>query len=449
MNVSNVSDTQRGTKRKRHDVQSQDRGVRVARPGATSSKSSQPITHLDGERSRIVESKASSQSVHPVNPVKQNGKAGKAGNSRQTPQPVHLVQQNGKSISSTQRPQNPLAARRSALQVTRQKLPIWPHAASIRDSLSQTDILLLAGETGSGKSTQVPQFLLPAQWCTQRIAVTQPRRMAAISLARRVAEELGTPLGKTSAAAQVGYSVRFDDNVGKSNRIKFLTEGMLLQELLRDPGLAEYSCVVVDEVHERSVNVDLILGFLRDLITQRGEGAKRRKGRPLKVVIMSATADTEVLKTFFEQGYLDRTLPSTEPMGSAREDSTAINSEKKSKKASFIEANGASHAEATQSATNGSSPGHVTTCFVQGRQFPVQTIYLPEPIQDFSDAALKCIFQVHCKEPMPGDILVFLTGQDTVQSLQKLVEEYAQTLTADYPKVRAKLCLYYQWQSQC
>ncbi|KAG9727986.1 ATP-dependent RNA helicase, partial [Aureobasidium melanogenum] len=200
------------------------------------------------------------------------------------------------------RPHNPPAARQNKLLQVRQSLPIWPQAANIRNALLENHVLILAGETGSGKSTQVPQFLHTSAWCTGRIAVTQPRRVAAVSLARRVAEEMGTPLGK-SPQALVGYNVRFDDNVGKNNRIKFLTEGMLLQEMLRDPALTEYSCVVVDEVHERSVNVDLLLGFLRGLVTGTSEAAKKRKGKPLKVVVMSATADTEKLNDFFSEGF--------------------------------------------------------------------------------------------------------------------------------------------------
>lgn len=324
------------------------------------------------------------------------------------------------------------ALRRAAIQKTRQQLPIYPHAASIRDALSSTDILLLAGETGSGKSTQVPQFLLSSRWCTGRIAVTQPRRMAAISLARRVADELGTPMGK-KPDARVGYSVRFDDNVGKGNRIKFLTDGMLLQEMLRDPGLSEYSCIVVDEVHERSINVDLILGFLRDLLVGKGEGAKRRKGKPLKVVIMSATADTETFKNFFEEGYRERGLPESETNGTRTNGEKSSSGTQISDKPKKVLVGIGGKVEDT--ATEGSSTGHVATCFVEGRQYPVQTIYLPEATQDVLEAALKCVFQVHCKEPMPGDILVFLTGQDAIQSLQKLVEEYAEGLGPEFPKV--------------
>ncbi|KAK8221863.1 Salivary acidic proline-rich phosphoprotein 1/2 [Zalaria obscura] len=319
--------------------------------------------------------------------------------------------------------------KQTTLQTLRENLPIYPHADSIRSALTNTNILLLAGETGSGKSTQVPQFLLTSPWCDHRVAVTQPRRMAAISLARRVADEMGTALGKSSPTAKVGYSVRFDDNVGKGNKIKFLTEGMLLQEMLRDPGLLEYSCVVVDEVHERSVNVDLILGFLRDLLVGKGEGARKRKGRPLKVVVMSATADTEKLKGFFEEGYRITKGDTATTNGTGT-------SEEKSKKSELSLLNDERQQPGQDNARmDGSDAGRVSTCFVEGRQYPVQTIYLHEAVQDFSEAALKCIFQVHCKEPMPGDILVFLTGQDTVQSLQKLVEEYAATLTEDFPKL--------------
>src|SRR5579871_3191465 len=201
-----------------------------------------------------------------------------------------------------------LREKKETLLAVRKQLPIWPHANKIQESLRSKDVLLLVGETGSGKSTQVPQFLLNELWCKQSgcIAITQPRRVAAISLARRVAEEMGTPLGSASPASKVGYSVRFDNSTSPSTRIKFLTEGMLLQEMLRDPWLVQYSVIVVDEVHERSVNVDLILGFLRNIITGDLVG---RKDRKLKVVVMSATADIESLQKFFEDGFAVHQLP--------------------------------------------------------------------------------------------------------------------------------------------
>ncbi|KAF2827354.1 pre-mRNA-splicing factor ATP-dependent RNA helicase PRP16 [Ophiobolus disseminans] len=283
-----------------------------------------------------------------------------------------------------------LLKKRDALLPIRKSLPIWPQADTIKSSLKKNNILVLTGETGSGKSTQVPQFLASEPWCTKCIAITQPRRVAAISLARRVAEEMGTFMGGQSPAAKVGYSVRFDNATGPGTKIKFLTEGMLLQEMLRDPVMSQYSAIVVDEVHERSVNVDLILGFLKNLVEQMENGGSSKRKDPLKVVVMSATADVESLVKFFE----DSRAPSS-------------------------------------SALNAQIERRISTCFVEGRQYPVKTTYLPEPTQDWVESALKIIFQLHYKEPLPGDVLVFLTGQDAIEGLEKLVNDYAEGMDKD------------------
>ncbi|KAL4910312.1 hypothetical protein BDW74DRAFT_50725 [Aspergillus multicolor] len=306
-----------------------------------------------------------------------------------------------------------LKKKAAELYEIRKNLPIFAHGDEIRQNLRQNDVMLLIGETGSGKSTQIPQFLVDETWCQPTktkivqedgsekevtvggcIAITQPRRVAAISLARRVAEEMGTPLGNSSPASQVGYSVRFDTSVAPGTRIKFLTEGMLLQEMLHDPWLTKYSAIVVDEVHERGVNVDLVMGFLRNLVSGKKEG---RGGVPLKAVVMSATADMESLQEFFVEGFKGRQGP---------------------KDAEKEEKDG------------------IAVCHIKGRQFPVKTIYSPEPVHDFVDAALKVIFQIHYKEPIPGDILVFLTGQETVEALENLVNEYATGMDPSLPKIQ-------------
>ncbi|KAF7117437.1 hypothetical protein CNMCM5793_006382 [Aspergillus hiratsukae] len=316
-----------------------------------------------------------------------------------------------------------LREKAKALYETRKNLPIFPHGDEIRRNLRANDVMLLVGETGSGKSTQIPQFLVNEQWCrptkatvTQDdgskreltvggcIAITQPRRVAAISLARRVAEEMGTPLGSSSPASKVGYSVRFDTSTSPSTRIKFLTEGMLLQEMLHDPWLTKYSAIVVDEVHERGINVDLVLGFLRNVVSGKKEG---RGGVPLKVVVMSATADMESLMDFFKEGLQANRDTDTTNGNSDRQGSPHANGEDK-----------------------------ISVCHIKGRQFPVKTIYAPAPVHDFVDAALKVIFQIHYKEPMPGDILVFLTGQETVEALEHLVNEYATGMDPALPKVQ-------------
>ncbi|KAJ5103177.1 ATP-dependent RNA helicase prh1 [Penicillium argentinense] len=317
-----------------------------------------------------------------------------------------------------------LRKKANTLYEQRKNLPIFGHSDEIRKKLREQDVMLLVGETGSGKSTQIPQFLVNEFWCrptdtkitkpdgTEKpikvggcIAITQPRRVAAISLARRVAEEMGTPLGSSSPASKVGYSVRFDTSTSPSTRIKFLTEGMLLQEMLHDPWLTKYSAVVVDEVHERGVNVDLVTGFLRNLVSGQDKG---RGGVPLKVVVMSATADMESLQGFFQEGFkLEAEEKKLIQNGSYKADDQ---NEKKRK--------------------------DITVCRIKGRQFPVKTIYAPEPVHDFVDAALKVIFQIHCKEPMPGDILVFLTGQETVEALEHLVNEYAIGMDPALPKIQ-------------
>ncbi|KAH7085243.1 P-loop containing nucleoside triphosphate hydrolase protein [Paraphoma chrysanthemicola] len=286
-----------------------------------------------------------------------------------------------------------LLKRRDALLPVRKALPIWSQAAAIKSSLKKNNVLVLTGETGSGKSTQVPQFLASEPWCTKCIAITQPRRVAAISLARRVSEEMGTFMGSQSPTAKVGYNVRFDNATGPSTKIKYLTEGMLLQEMLRDPAMSQYSAIVVDEVHERSVNVDLILGFLKKFVDDIESGGETRK-HPLKVVVMSATADVESLVRFFEDS--QGSPPSAPSLKVQRQ---------------------------------------ISTCFVEGRQYPVKTVYLPQPTQDWVESALKIIFQIHYKEPLPGDILVFLTGQDTIEGLEKLVNDYAEGMDKDVPKL--------------
>ncbi|KAL9000696.1 MAG: hypothetical protein Q9169_000732 [Polycauliona sp. 2 TL-2023] len=363
----------------------------------------------------------------------------------------------------------------------RKTLPIWVHADVIRHSLRKKDVLLLVGETGSGKSTQVPQILAKESWCTTQrvpptatngsegfvhvggcIAITEPRRVAAVSLARRVAEEVGTPLGSSSPASTVGYNVRFDNSTSPCTKIKFLTEGMLLQEILRDPDLKDYSAVIVDEVHERGVNVDLVMGFLRRMTESKYEG---RHGIPLKVGVMSATASMEGLIKFFE-GRIETEVISGEPSvngigqaeeesewsGFAESDSDCIITNQQLQRrpgneARISDSNGydAGLASLTEkpsgrSDCNGSSKhttgeSRVATCHIEGRQYPVKVVYSSEPVQDFVDESLRTIFQIHYKEPLPGDILVFLTGQTTVESLEHLVNEYALGMSPELPKL--------------
>lgn len=354
------------------------------------------------------------------------------------------------------RPRDILKCKAEALWRTRRALPVWAHSRSIREALRNHDVLVISGETGSGKSTQVPQILLSESWCKSTpvqskglespgkqetkvggcIAVTQPRRIAATTLARRVAAEVGTPLGSSSRASQVGYSVRFDHNAGPNTRIKFLTEGMLLQEMLRDPWLRDYSAVVVDEVHERGVNVDLILGFLQILLSEMRRGEDGRGGVPLKVIIMSATAEVERFRNFFGQGFTSSMrekvkAKSQELAGGSKLDGKDFDEE--------VEWEGFSSSEEGEGSNGPLSAGkddsQIPICLIEGRQHPVKTIYTPEPVSDWLNTALHTIFQIHYKEALPGDILVFLTGQETVESLEALANEYAQSMDRSLPKL--------------
>ncbi|OBT63005.1 hypothetical protein VE03_07608 [Pseudogymnoascus sp. 23342-1-I1] len=392
----------------------------------------------------------------------------------------------------------------------RRKLPIWLSGPDIKYGLRyKGNVMLLAGETGSGKSTQVPQFLMSEPWMVRKsvtvkgedgedktvavggmIAITEPRRVAAISLAQRVAAETGSYLGPhCNERDRVGYAVRFESNVPRGAKIKFLTEGMLLQELLRDRHLRKYSCVVVDEVHERSVDVDLLLGFLKNILTGDLSG---RGGIPLKVVIMSATADIEKLQEYFTipeklsapaitngngkqrktngvkpTGLIKEWIATTSPPpeaiveGDDDEEHPVIESRRSSSYSSWsglsdtIKGSSSSAAASPAVSTPASEPADATsssttppldifdlkgtnntiTYRISGRQHPVSTLYVPTALPDLLEASFRTIFHIHTTEPMPGDILVFLSGQDEIESLLARVTAQAEQLVKSFPRL--------------
>ncbi len=167
------------------------------------------------------------------------------------------------------------------------ELPITARADEITAALDANQVLILAGETGSGKTTQIPKMCLAAgRGRLGRIACTQPRRVAALSVSRRVAEELNVTWGR-----EVGCRIRFQDATSDATIVKFLTDGMLLAEVHGDPMLREYDTIIIDEAHERSLNIDFLLGHLRTLRFRRPE---------LKIVITSATIDTVAFSAAFD-----------------------------------------------------------------------------------------------------------------------------------------------------
>ncbi|MEE4202846.1 MAG: DEAD/DEAH box helicase, partial [Halieaceae bacterium] len=165
-------------------------------------------------------------------------------------------------------------------------LPVAGRREEIAAAIEQHQVVVVAGETGSGKTTQLPKICLAlGRGREQRIGHTQPRRLAARTVAQRIADELESPLG-----ALVGYQVRFTDSVSDATAIKLMTDGILLSELARDPELRAYDTLIIDEAHERSLNIDFILGYLKRLLPRRPD---------LKVIITSATIDVERFSRHF------------------------------------------------------------------------------------------------------------------------------------------------------
>ena len=166
-------------------------------------------------------------------------------------------------------------------------LPIAREGDRIIELIRNHQVVVIAGETGSGKTTQLPKLCLAAgRGVAGMIGCTQPRRIAARAVARRVAEELKTELGRG-----VGFQVRFNDQVGEDTHVKFMTDGILLAEIASDRWLSAYDTIIVDEAHERSLNIDFLLGYLKQLL---------RKRRDLKVIVTSATIDTERFAKHFD-----------------------------------------------------------------------------------------------------------------------------------------------------
>ncbi|XP_042561269.1 probable ATP-dependent RNA helicase DHX35, partial [Clupea harengus] len=174
-----------------------------------------------------------------------------------------------------------------SIEKQRQNLPVFKHRNNILYLLESYQTVIIVGETGCGKSTQIPQYLLEAGWAAEgKVIGVKPRRVAATSVANRVAEERGALLGH-----EVGYTIRFDDcSDPNATRIKFLTDGMLVREMMADPLLKKYSVLMLDEAHERTLYTDIAIGLLKKI---------QKKRRDLRVIVASATLDAKKFQEFF------------------------------------------------------------------------------------------------------------------------------------------------------
>lgn len=235
----------------------------------------------------------------------------------------------------------------------RQQLPVFEFKEDLQEKVRNNQVVIIEGETGSGKTTQIPQFLLPllAVPGSKAIACTQPRRVAAMSIAKRVSEEMDVELG-----AQVGYTIRFEDCTNSNTILKFMTDGMLLREAMTDPNMERYSCIVIDEAHERTLSTDVLMGLLKEIMVRRPD---------LKIVVMSATLDALKFQKYFDNAPLLK---------------------------------------------------------IPGRTFPVEIFYTPEPERDYMEAAVRTVVQIHQYED-PGDILLFLTGEEEIEEACRRVRD--------------------------
>ncbi|CAH0025423.1 unnamed protein product [Clonostachys rhizophaga] len=184
------------------------------------------------------------------------------------------------------RPHESHSSKYFQLLKSRRKLPVSLRRQEFLNIYHNSQIILVSGETGSGKTTQIPQFILFDEWASgKKVACTQPRRLATTAVATRTAAELDVPLGE-----EVGYSVRFDKKTNEMTRLKYMTDGLLLSEASADRNFSAYSCVIIDEAHERTLNTDLLMALLKIATSHR---------TCLKVVIMSATLNVEKIQSYF------------------------------------------------------------------------------------------------------------------------------------------------------
>ena len=202
------------------------------------------------------------------------------------------LESDGKPLSREQRAlQEQLKAAEAkaySIEDTRKSLPIYTFRDDLLKAISEYQVLIIVGETGSGKTTQIPQYLHEAGYTKDglKIGCTQPRRVAAMSVAARVAEEMGVKVGN-----EVGYSIRFEDATSDKTILKYMTDGMLLREFLTEPDLGAYSALMIDEAHERTLHTDILFGLVKDIARFRPE---------LKLLISSATMDAQKFAKYFD-----------------------------------------------------------------------------------------------------------------------------------------------------
>ncbi|KAK4540524.1 hypothetical protein LTR36_009162 [Oleoguttula mirabilis] len=246
----------------------------------------------------------------------------------------------------------------------RESLPAFKMRKQFLDAVGKYQLLIVVGDTGSGKTTQLTQYLAEAGYGNEgMIGCTQPRRVAAMSVAARVSDEVGCRIGE-----EVGYTIRFEDKTSDRTRIKYMTDGIMQREILLDPELQKYSVIMLDEAHERTIATDVLFGLLKKTLKRRPD---------MKLIVTSATLDAEKFSAYFNECPI-LTIP--------------------------------------------------------GRTYPVEIMYSREPESDYLDAALTTVMQIHLTEP-PGDILLFLTGKEEIDTSAEIIFERMKALGPSVPEL--------------
>ena len=261
---------------------------------------------------------------------------------------------------------------KNQIQQEKQNLPIYEYKQEILKLIKDKQILIIEGETGSGKTTQIPQYLYENGFCdnNKKICVTQPRRVAAMSVASRVAYEMGVKCGH-----EVGYSIRFEENVSPMTKIIYMTDGIFLRYLLSDNLLNEFSVIMIDEAHERSIQTDIIFGIIKTLIEKRED---------LRIIISSATLSTLKFKNYFSEAEIIKVPGRRFPVDIYY--------------------------------TKSPEPDYIEAAVITSLQ-----IHISQAEELFDD------------DNSGGDILVFLTGQEEIELAKRMINNQIKKLRGKIP----------------
>ena len=251
-----------------------------------------------------------------------------------------------------------------SIKEQREGLPAFKMRQQFLEAVRQYQLLIVVGDTGSGKTTQLTQYLAEDGFANEgMIGCTQPRRVAAMSVAARVSDEVGCRLGE-----EVGYTIRFEDKTGDSTKIKYMTDGIMQREILLDPELSKYKVIMLDEAHERTIATDVLFGLLKKALKRRPD---------MKLIVTSATLDAEKFSSYFNE---------------------------------------------------------CPILSIPGRTYPVEIMYSREPESDYLDSALTTVMQIHLTEPQ-GDILLFLTGKEEIDTSCEILYERMKALGPSVPEL--------------